>query len=422
MGKTSIEWTDHSWPVVNGCRRVSPGCENCYAERLTATRLSRTPKYKGLAVMKAPPPKVLRRDRADGGVELRAHQAPGRPRWTGEARLWEPHLDMPLRLRKPSRIFVCDMGDLFYEGVSNEDIATIFGVMAACPQHTFQVLTKRPERARAWFDWIATLTREENEQQEKEDGEPLTEEEAFTPSDTSMSHMRNVIADRFCDLGMNEGDPRPPWPLPNVWLGVSVEDQQRADERIPILLDTPAAIRFVSAEPLLGPVSLNPADLGCVGHLAETFGNPLINWVIVGGESGPGARPMDLSWVYRLVFQCAGAGAACFVKQLGARPAAFMTQGGQYVPITYQDRKGSDPAEWPEGLRVREFPNERLNARRQVDPATGAVSPGAVRFEGLIGHRRAYTSPPGSAIDAEKQEEGSHSTASEPVEKLPIVP
>jgi protein gp37 len=125
---TPIEWTDHSWPVLNGCRRKSEGCRNCYAERLISTRLRNMPKYKGLAVY------------SEGG-----------PRWTGASRLWVPDLVMPLKLRKPSKIFVADMGDLFFEENSFEDIAAIFGVMAACPQHTFQVLTKRPERAAEWF-------------------------------------------------------------------------------------------------------------------------------------------------------------------------------------------------------------------------------------------------------------------------------
>ena len=159
MGKTSIEWTDVSWPVINGCRRVSRGCENCYAERLAATRLAHLPKYQGLAVIKRGPPKVLRRDFADGSVGLRQVDGKARPQWTGEARLWAKDLDMPLRLRKPSRIFVCDMGDLFYEEVPDEQIAAVFGVMAACPQHTFQVLTKRPERMREWFRWVEATSR-----------------------------------------------------------------------------------------------------------------------------------------------------------------------------------------------------------------------------------------------------------------------
>lgn len=330
MGKnTSIEWTDHSWPVVNGCRRISAGCERCYAERLTATRLSHTPKYKGLAVF-----------------------GKNGPRWTGEARLWVPHLDMPLKLKKPSRIFVADMGDLFYEGVSDETIDQVFGVMWAClflgrgdhgyPGHTFQVLTKRPERMRAY----------------------LAEDRRKRWAANAVLHGGGAAPDRIWDQVMSASGPHP-----RIWLGVSCEDQATADERIPLLLDTPAALRWVSAEPLLGPVKIHPGLLGCVGHLAGTFGNPLINWVVVGGESGPGARPFDLAWARLLVETCREAGVACFVKQLGAKPVTvtgatgnFRThEGRRQVELTAErmvlnDRKGGAMEEWPPELRVREFP------------------------------------------------------------------
>jgi protein gp37 len=314
MGKTPIEWTDQSWPVINGCRRVSAGCENCYAERLTATRLSQTPKYKGLAVF-----------------------GKNGPRWTGEARLWLSHLDMPLKLKKPSRIFVCDMGDLFYEGVSDDTIAAVFGVMAACPQHTFQVLTKRPARAREWFRWV------EEQAKGRHRIPAIIEHAACILSGLGGNADQLRRASNKLGFGQSSG-----WPIPWVWLGTSVEDQSTADERIPLLLDTPAALRFVSAEPLLGPVTIQPGHLGGIGHLASTFGNPLINWVIVGGESGPGARPFDVAWGHALVDQCAAAGAPCFVKQLGAKPL------GQRL----KDRKGGDPSEWPADLRVRQFPQQ----------------------------------------------------------------
>jgi protein gp37 len=347
MGRTSIEWTDQSWPVVNGCRRISEGCTNCYAERLTATRLSQTPKYKGLAVF-----------------------GKNGPRWTGEARLWAPHLDMPLRLKKPSRIFVADMGDLFYEGVPDWVIAAVFGVMAALPRHTFQVLTKRPERARGWLRSL----------------------EGYDPGDALAEHAAAVL-ERFEEpeaagklrAAHRFGAPFPRgWPLPNVWIGVSVEDQATADERIPILVDTPAAVRFVSAEPLLGPVDLRlflpklrvvtldpspeerrlmtdtitgkdmtPEGFPCTGVLTVAG----LDWVIVGGESGPGARPFDLAWARELVRQCRWAGTACFVKQLGARPVEDYNPGEAFdCGVALRDRKGGDMAEWPEDLRVRQFP------------------------------------------------------------------
>jgi protein gp37 len=332
MGKTTIQWTDYSWPVVNGCRRVSAGCTNCYAERLTATRLSKQPKYAGLAVY------------GEHG-----------PRWTGQTRLWVPHLDMPLRLRKPSRIFVADMGDLFYEGVKDQDIAAVFGIMAACPQHTFQVLTKRPERVRQWLKRVAAESRARH----------LTETGwVNTYALLFLAGVDHKLLERY--------ETRRDWPLSNVWLGVSVEDQKTADERIPLLLGAPAAVRFISYEPALGPVDFervqwpgkHQVDVlrggawnapGCPGGFTQHSDMQTIDWVIVGGESGPGARAFDLAWADRTVTQCAAAHVPCFVKQLGANIV-----NGNYGRWTWSprpmDRKGGDPEEWPESLRVREFP------------------------------------------------------------------
>jgi protein gp37 len=341
VGKTSIEWTDHSWPIVNGCRRVSAGCENCYAERLTATRLSRTPKYKGLAV-----------------------SGKKGPHWTGESRLWTPHLDMPLKLKRPVRIFVADMGDLFYDQVSNEEIAAVFGVMAAAPQHTFQVLTKRPRRMAEWFRWVADA-------------------EMF--AHLSPAVKTGMMLRWYAGVALRgAGKPFPatalqPWPLPNVWLGTSVEDQATADERIPHLLATPAAMRFVSAEPLLGPIEL-PLGPTLLGHERPDGGVeftslvPRLDWVIVGGESGPGAREFDIEWARSLLGQCRAAGVAAFVKQLGAR--AFQSpryDGDIDYSLEMRDRKGGDPAEWPEDLRVREFPSKPKEKQE-------AVSGGAAGF------------------------------------------
>jgi hypothetical protein len=180
------------------------------------------------------------------------------------------------------------------------------------------------------------------------------------------------------------------WPLPNVWLGVSCEDQATADERIPVLLDTPAAVRFVSAEPLLGPVDLShwlniPApevfeDDPLAAHLmAEAIRDGQgdcrrgIDWVIVGGESGPGARPFDLAWARALVGQCRDAGVACFVKQLGAQPQT------RFDVLHLDDRKGGDPAEWPEDLRVRQFPTRAaasdLPEKQEAAAGAGRPSP-----------------------------------------------
>ncbi len=334
MGKTSIEWTDESWPLANGCRRKSPGCENCYAERLISTRLSKTDKYKGLAVF------------GQNG-----------PRWTGDVRFWAKDLAMPLKLKKPSRIFVADMGDLFYEGFSNEEIAAVFGVMAATPRHTFQVLTKRAERMSEWFKWA---------------------HDQRCHGNTTTEIMRSWAVDlggfRAADGSMPEGPGRDllgydlRWPLPNVHLGVSVENQKYADERIPILLETPAAVHWVSAEPLLGPVDLRGWIEPC--RITRSAGSlsrgryidngakfARLEWIVVGGESGPGARPYDVQWARAVIEQCQRARVPCFHKQLGAKPyQSAAHEGATGFEMKLENRKGGDWSEWPEDLRVRQFP------------------------------------------------------------------
>lgn len=310
---TKIQWTEATWNPVRGCSRVSSGCRNCYAERQAA---------RGLPGM-----------RFSDGSPLAVMRESG-PRWTGRVELQEHMLDIPLRRKTPTMYFVNSMSDLFHEDLPDEAIDRIFAVMALCPQHTFQVLTKRAERMREWLDRM---------------------------------YMPDLIDRAIVALGR---DTRPEfqWPLPNVWLGVSCEDQATADQRIPELLQTPAALRFVSAEPLLGPVDLesisqcmddnSPEDGHCqraseAGDTLECLrllrhGAPGIDWVIVGGESGPGARPFDLAWARQIVAQCKAAGVACFVKQLGAKP----------IGLKLRDRKGGDMAEeeWPEDLRVRQMP------------------------------------------------------------------
>jgi protein gp37 len=350
---TPIEWTDDSWPIIAGCKECSPGCANCYAARLTATRLKQQPKYKGLAVI---------------GQN-------GHPHFTGETRLWKPHLDWPLKWKKPRTIFPANMSDLFYEGVSDEEIAAVFGVMAACPQHTFQVLTKRAERMAQWFEWISDAP-------------------SFLPR---VRCVDAAVAATGILLGNRRGDARE-WPLRNVWLGVSVESQEYANERIPRLLRTPAVSRFLSCEPLLGPLALSqwfrprlPGDHPDWKRAVHTPDGPRdgIDWVIVGGESGPLARRCEVKDVRSVVRQCTAAGVPCFVKQLGAviidRNDAgwdgledtdwdLSTLGddavehdldgtrdgyqGAPVRVHLRDRKGGDMQEWPLDLRVRQFPEE----------------------------------------------------------------
>ncbi len=202
--KTGIAWTNATWNPVTGCTKVSQGCKHCYAEREWA-RLSANPKataYFGLAF-----------------TDVACH---------------EDRLDQPLRWEKPRLIFVNSMSDLFHEAVPDDFIDKVFAVMALAEQHVFQVLTKRPERMWRWFD-------PEHDNREHAVGQA----------------MREIAASR----GSNDAG-LPEWPLPNVWLGVSIEDQATADARIPLLLQTPAAVRWVSAEPLLGPIEIGSANSG----------------------------------------------------------------------------------------------------------------------------------------------------------------
>lgn len=311
---SNIEWTDATWNPTRGCSRVSEGCRHCYAERFAARFAGPGGRYEGL---------------------VKTHPS-GEPRWTGDVRLVPEQLDQPLRWKKPQRIFVNSMSDLFHEKLRDEEIAAVFGVMAAAPQHTFQVLTKRPEWMRQWFEWIGSRA------------------------------ARDVMHEAVKSV-MGYGNPRRPgiketrWPLHNVWLGVSVENQETADERIPMLLQTPAAVRFVSYEPALGPVDFSPWLDGQGTQCSPKWcRHPFLDWVIVGGESGPGSRPFDVAWARSVIEQCGKTGVACFVKQLGARPFGDGTVGpNTYDALGLRDRKGGDMAEWPEDLRVREMPEAK---------------------------------------------------------------
>lgn len=325
---SSIEWCDATWQPVVGCTRVSPGCDNCYA-------ISTVHRFR----------------KADGLTKLRPKSAtrPGLD-WTGKVLQQPDSLELPLRWKKPRRIFVCSQADLFHERNPFEFISAVFGVMQACRQHTFLVLTKRDPRP--FFAWLRSYGTEHN-----------IEHDAVP-----WFHAHQVIGAPFDRVG---------WPLPNVHLGVSVEDQARADERIPALLECPSAVHWISAEPLLGPVHLvkwlpELATMGFVGpQMAAVTGleagnvvalhrGAKLGWVVVGGESGPRARPFELDWARVLVRQCQAAGAAVFVKQLGARPrenAALVSDGGMGTwSMHLDDAKGGDMAEWPADLRVRELP------------------------------------------------------------------
>lgn len=316
--KSGIQWTEATWNPVTGCAKVSQGCKNCYALRDWA-RLS------------APRPKP----NAYTGRQFT------------DVMCHPERLAQPLRWTKPRRVFVNSMSDLFHESVPDEFIERVLTTTVHAKIHTFQILTKRPERMRS-------------------------------------------LMQRWTDMNGR--------PQSNLWLGVSVEDQETADERIPLLLQTPAAVRFVSYEPALGPVDFDSSRAeGFERHdgewsLAHNYltgfratspysgtNGPKLDWVIVGGESGPKARPCDIAWIRSAVEQCKAAAVPVFVKQLGAKPKGWCCArlhgdddvledgicdideahegphcGDRCFALT--DRKGGDMAEWPEDLRIREFP------------------------------------------------------------------
>jgi len=475
MGDNSkIAWTQATWNPVVGCSHVSPGCANCYAERM-ATRLAAMgqPRYVGLT--------------RDG-------------LWTGEVRIVPEVLDQPIRWKRPRHIFVNSMSDLFHESVPDAFIDQVFAVMALCQRHVFQCLTKRAPRMMEYMtkgsvdrvralvqnamhdqrarnvvggpvrggrtregvedrqatrsrsqkrgrvssrgddesmregagrmdrsvgilvgvgnaerkeagdrgasnrldiqQWSNTCRphnqpsqREQGGQQAGESrvgdlfaakgtryqragsqtlglsgGEPPKDEtygcgrgsyatsaRVRHDSERDSSEIRDGPKGRVCDLPTTDMEAHITWPLPNVWLGVTAEDQQRADERVPLLLQTPAALRFVSVEPMLGPVDIGEYLKTIRWMNSESPMDGWLNWVIVGGESGSGARPCRLKWVRSVVEQCKAAGVPCFVKQLGARPVGYFQEGQEHEWIP-SSRACSLPAEWPEDLRVREMP------------------------------------------------------------------
>jgi len=272
-----------------------------------------------------------------------AYCSPIGPKWTGAVRLIEDKLEEPLRWRKPRRVFVNSMSDLFHEAIADRDIAAVFGVMAACPQHTFLVLTKRAKRMQEWA--------------RNQSGAPLagTLNHFWTLRQRAEAVGVVFPASEHQDAECSWTG----WPLSNVWLGVSCEDQKTADERIPLLTETPAAHRFVSYEPALGRIDFTrrlPWSM-----LDE------IDWLVFGGESGPQARLCNIEWARSARAQCRKAGTAFFMKQAGSRPFVAIPEVVANAPsldvcplpqmlVSLKHPKGGDPSEWPADLRVREVP------------------------------------------------------------------
>lgn len=301
---TGIQWTDSTWNPLAGCSIVSPACTNCYA-MAQAARIVRCAAGLGRTTHYAETVTTVK----------------GKPVWTGEIRAAPDHiLTQPLRWRRPRRIFVNSMSDLFHEAVPEALIDRVFAVMALAPQHTFQVLTKRPERMRAYLM-------------------------GYDCDGARRFHVAHA-AGRMSDEpdATSSFVAMQPWPLSNVWLGVTAERQQEADERIPILLDTPAEKRFVSIEPMLGPVDLRRITVAGGWYdalsgwrdIQEPFAgiDECLDWVICGGESGHAARPMHPDWARSLRDQCAAAGTAFFFKQWGEWAPLSQTDGGYWPTDT----------------------------------------------------------------------------------------
>lgn len=365
---SKIEWCDATWQVTHGCKKVAAGCANCYAIR-DAHRMAGHPN-----------PKI---SGPRQGLTKWVHRSPNERAfvdWTGVVRTAPENLAIPLRWKKPKRIFVNSNSDLFHEAVPFEFIAAVYGVMAACPQHRFIILTKRPKRMREFFEWcdggkrVAEAAAKQWRHLDAENAKPAV--------------TWNLHAASINLLLGNEKSSWPHWPLLNVIHGYSAANQPDLDAGIADLLATPSALRCLSLEPLIGPVDLRPwlecrCDKNGNCDVCLTGG---IDWVLVGGESGPGARPCDIEWIRSIVEQCKAAGALCFVKQLGSRPVADfyddearelyddalepfpdpddwdIDMNGQPPvdsPVSLKiikDRKGADPSEWPADLRVRQWP------------------------------------------------------------------
>lgn len=348
---TRIEWTDQTWNLVVGCTPVSAGCANCYAARF-ASRFS--------AVWP--------------GVSARG-------KWTRKVLLRPDTLDVPLHWRKPRRVFVCSMSDLFHPDVPFGYIDRVYAVMALCPQHTFQVLTKRPERMAEYLAGSGAI-----DDSGRSERMPRWYRHVTEWLDEGASGRLGRNWDRCHEAaGRLDGGP-----LHNVWHGTSAEDQETLEARIGHLRRCPGR-RFLSLEPLLGQIRFDvvPGNSfpGCTRH--DCLNGRLhhdddggkwttaarIDWLIIGGESGPGARPCDVAWIRDLVRQGQAANVPVFVKQLGAKP--YTCIGHECAPacncgrrhdcrgnadddwchhIKIAHPKGGDPAEWPEDLRVREWP------------------------------------------------------------------
>jgi protein gp37 len=349
MGATKITWTNRVWNPCRGCSPASPGCEHCYAEAMAR--------------------------RFPWGAKVTSKKG----RWNGKVELLDAKLGDPLRWREPSLVFVNSVSDLFHPAVPFDFVAAVFGVMAAARKHTFQVLTKRPERMAQFFAWLQCEWLE------------ARSSSGYNPRSTQA----DLCTAAAISHGVKPGGPlitasvTAMWPLPNVWLGATAEDQLRLDDRWGYLNHCPAAVRFLSLEPMLGPIDLDrklgrwsecPAcgegvkldEDGCCATCGEDAYRWGVDWVIVGGESGPRARPCDARWIRNVVAKCRKAEVPCFVKQLGRYALGGPRDIEEVNAIREKreirrgcpdgtwrlalDGEARLPALWPHDLRVQEYP------------------------------------------------------------------
>jgi protein gp37 len=333
---TKIQWCDDTHNFWRGCVKVSPGCAHCYAEVSTPVRVARS---KGRELWGG-----TLRDRAkDFDAPLRWNRKPWICEGCGhahETENWENDNESccpdRISLTKPTRhrrrVFSLSLGDWLDEAVPIEWLADMLDVIRQCPNLDFLLLTKRPENFKP----------------------RLMEAAKFWKHKISLTPLGDFDIPWYwlCDwLSSVSGDFRASAPKPpaNVWIGCTVENQEYADKRIPELLEIPAVCRFLSYEPALGPICFTQSTF-----FSEKSFRKDIHWVIVGGESGPKARPFNIEWARSTVAQCRAAGVACFVKQMGRLP--WMEVEGAGAPMELPDKKGGSMEEWPEDLRVREFP------------------------------------------------------------------
>ena len=343
MGKTKIGWTEEVWNPTRGCSLKSPGCVNCYAMRQARRMDVPGGHYEGLTVL-----------------------GPKGPLWSGRVELAPPTvLAQPLSWRKPRVVFVNSMSDLFHEGLDYADVAGILGIMVKAQPSVFQVLTKRADRMLDFQRWLVATA---------ESWHDLDDEfDIVDALGEVMRHNANRLLEGYAEIDVLHMEGY--WPLPNVWWGISTENQATLDERLPYLEKIHGVVRFLSCEPLLEGLSFWPkhtVEQMAAGHKNGSFYPTRlhhVDWVIVGGESGYGARRFHIEWLRGIVNQCSEVGVPVYAKQLGLRPYHRLRPGEDHMRrLKLKDRKGEDVSEWPAKVpRCRDFPPATWSPRDPME-------------------------------------------------------